>query len=105
MTLQSILKHPLYAGAYAYGRRQDDPRRHRSDRRRSGRVVMARTDWHVLVPDHAPAYIAWDQYERNLTRLQANQARAAEMGATRTVRRCWPAWSCARAANIGSACI
>src|ERR671933_201932 len=26
MTLQNLLKHPLYAGAYAYGRRQVDPR-------------------------------------------------------------------------------
>ena len=26
MTLQNMLKHPLYAGAYAYGRRQVDPR-------------------------------------------------------------------------------
>ena len=28
MTLQNLLKHPIYAGAYAYGRRQVDPRGH-----------------------------------------------------------------------------
>jgi len=44
---------------------------------------MARDDWHVLVPDHAPAYISWDQYEQNVAQLQANQARATEMGAPR----------------------
>ncbi len=31
MTLQNLLKHPLYAGAYVYGRRQDDPRRKQAE--------------------------------------------------------------------------
>lgn len=30
-----------------------------------------------------PAYISWEQYERNLARLKANQARAEEMGVVR----------------------
>ena len=83
MTLQNLLTHPIYAGAYAYGRRQDDPRRKRSEHARSGRVVMARSDWHVLLPDHCPTYISWDQYELNLARLHANRARAETMGAVR----------------------
>lgn len=83
MTLQNLLKHPLYAGAYAYGRRQDDPRRKRAEQPRSGRVVMRRADWHAFLPEHAPAYIAWEQYERTLARLEANRARAASMGAVR----------------------
>lgn len=58
MTLQNLLKHPLYAGAYAYGRRQDDPRRKHPDRPRSGRVVMRRADWHAFLPDRCPAYIS-----------------------------------------------
>ncbi len=83
MTLQNVLKHPLYAGAYVYGRRQDDPRRKQADYPRSGRVVMRRADWHAFLPDHCPAYISWDQYERNLARLEANRARADAMGAAR----------------------
>ncbi|MGZ6308334.1 MAG: recombinase family protein, partial [Ktedonobacterales bacterium] len=83
MTLQNILKHPLYAGAYVYGRRQDDPRRKQPERPRSGRVVMRRADWHAFLPDQCPAYISWDQYERNLARLEANRARADAMGAVR----------------------
>jgi hypothetical protein len=83
MTLQNLLKHPLYAGAYVYGRRQDDPRRKQADRPRSGRVVMRRTDWHAFLPDHCPAYISWEHYERNLARLEANRARADAMGAVR----------------------
>jgi hypothetical protein len=86
MTLQNMLKHPLYAGTYAYGRRQDDPRRKRPDRPRSGRVVMAPEAWHAAVPDRAPAYITWAAYEQNLARLAANRARATAMGAVRSGR-------------------
>ncbi len=86
MTLQTLLKHPLYAGAYVYGRRQDDPRRRRAGQRRSGRVVMAREDWLAFVPDHAPAYISWEQYERNQAQLAANRARTESRGAVRTGR-------------------
>jgi DNA invertase Pin-like site-specific DNA recombinase len=83
MTLQNILKHPLYAGAYVYGRRQDDPRRKQTDHPRSGRVVMRHADWHAFLPDHCPAYISWEEYERNLVRLAANRARADALGAVR----------------------
>lgn len=84
MTLQGLLKHPLYAGAYAYGRRQEDPRRKQPQRPRRGRVVMAPEAWLALLPDHCPAYISAEQYERNQARLQANRARADAMGAVRT---------------------
>src|SRR5262249_37479215 len=72
-----------YAGTYVYGRRQDDPRRKRAEQPRSGRVVMRRADWHAFLPDYAPAYISWVQYEANLARLEANRARAASLGAVR----------------------
>jgi DNA invertase Pin-like site-specific DNA recombinase len=84
MTLQAMLKHPLYAGSYVYGRRQEDPRRKQPERPRSGRVVMATDEWLVLLPNHCPAYISTEQYERNQARLQANRARADAMGTVRT---------------------
>jgi DNA invertase Pin-like site-specific DNA recombinase len=83
MTLQSLLKHPAYAGAYTYGRRQVDPRRQQPGRPRTGRITCAPEDYHVLRKDHFPAYISWEQYERNLARLQANRARSEAMGAVR----------------------
>ena len=82
-TLQNLLKHPLYAGAYVYGRRQMDRRRYQPERPQSGRVVMSRSDWHALLPDRCPAYLSWEEYERNLARLAANQARATTLGAVR----------------------
>src|SRR5438874_978043 len=82
-TLQMMLKHPLYAGSYVYGRRQEDPRRKHPERPRTGRVVMDSEEWLVLLPNHCPAYISAEQYERNQLRLQANRARADVMGAAR----------------------
>jgi hypothetical protein len=82
-TLQQILKHPLYAGAYVSGRRQDDPRQHHPGRPRSGRVVMAPSEWLAFVPDHCPASLTGEPYEANRDRLEANRARAASLGAVR----------------------
>jgi len=82
-TLQNLLKHPLYAGAYVYGRRQMNRRRFQPERPQSGRVVMARSDWHALLPDRCPAYLSWEQYERNVARLETNRFRATTLGAVR----------------------
>ncbi len=60
-TLQMMLKHPLYAGAYVYGRRQEDPRRRQPDRPRTGRVVMDEEEWLVHLADRCPAYISASQ--------------------------------------------
>jgi DNA invertase Pin-like site-specific DNA recombinase len=79
MTLQN----PIYAGAYAYGRRQVDPRRKQPGRPTTGRLTRRRQDYHVLLQDHVPASIPWQQYEHNLARLAANRARADTIGAVR----------------------
>jgi DNA invertase Pin-like site-specific DNA recombinase len=84
VTVQMLLKHPLYAGAYVYGRRQVDPRRKQVARPQTGRVVMVPAAWHALLPGHCPAYISPEQYDRNQARLTANRARAEAVGAVRT---------------------
>ena len=83
MTLQNRLKHPLYAGAYVYGRRQAEPRRKQPDRPSSGRVVMRPEAWLALLPNHCPASISTEPYERNQAQVQDNRARADARGAAR----------------------
>lgn len=83
MTLQNMLKNPIYAGVYAYGKRQVDPRKKRPGRPSTGRVVLDPTQWHAFIEDSFPAYIPLEQYETNLQRLAANRARAEERGAVR----------------------
>jgi hypothetical protein len=83
MTLQNVRKNPIYAGAYAYGRRQVDARHKQPGRPSTGRMTRAPQDYHVLLPDHVPAYITWAQDERNVARFAANRAHADAMGAVR----------------------
>ena len=75
-TRSNLLHNPIYAGAYAYGRRRTDPRRRQPGRPSSGRTVAAPEDWEVLLKDRLPAYISWEQYRRNLQQLAANTAQA-----------------------------
>lgn len=82
-TIRSLLKHPLYAGVYVFGRRQQDARRARPGHPGSGRVAMPRGAWHADLPDHVPAYISWARYEANQARIAANRARMEARGAVR----------------------
>ncbi|MCD7445233.1 recombinase family protein [Streptomyces lincolnensis] len=84
MTLQTLLHNPAYAGIYAYGRRRVDPRRKDPARPSTGRVVQARDEWLVMIPDVLPAYISVAQFEANEAKLAANRARAETMGAVRS---------------------
>jgi hypothetical protein len=75
-TLIGELHNPIYAGAYAYGRRPTDPRKRRPGRPATGRTVAEIEDLEVLIKDQLPAYITWSHYERNVRQLQANTAQA-----------------------------
>jgi DNA invertase Pin-like site-specific DNA recombinase len=81
--LQNLLKHPIYAGAYAYGRRRLDGRAKMGGRPSTGRRVADPNEWHAFIKDRLPAYISWEQYECNLARLTANRARSEEVGVAR----------------------
>lgn len=72
VTLSNLLHHPIYAGAYVYGRRPTDPRRKQPGRPATGRTVAKPEDWPVLLKDHYPAYISWERFEQNLAQLEAN---------------------------------
>jgi hypothetical protein len=82
-TLQNMLNNPIYAGAYAYGRRRIDPRRKKPGRPRTGYESRLKPseEWYVMIKDRLPAYICWEHYEKNLERLAANQSRADTKGA------------------------
>ena len=68
-TVYGILKHPLYAGAYGYGRRN---RYRDKGRTKVGRKHLPPEQWKVLIKDRHPAYITWAQYESHQHRLQEN---------------------------------
>ena len=80
-TLQNMLHNPAYAGYYAYGRRQVEPRRKIPGRPDTGRVVKDASEWLVLLPGRLPAYITPEEYEANIARMAANRQTAAAPGA------------------------
>ena len=82
-TLQNMLHNPVYAGYYAYGRRQVEPLRKVPGRPSTGRVVKGSDEWLVLLPGRLPAYITAEEHEANIARMAANRQTAATPGAPR----------------------
>jgi hypothetical protein len=77
-----MLRHPIYAGAYAYGRCPFDPTRRVANKPKSGRHDVPPEEWVCLLKDRVPAYIAWEQYEENRRRLTANDRGGGSKKAT-----------------------
>lgn len=81
-TLAQILRHPIYAGAYAFGRRPKVPKGKCSSNNRY-RPWVPMDQWKVLIKDRLPAYITWDQYLKNRERIKQNQNGSASPGVPR----------------------
>ena len=71
-TVWVILTNPLYAGAYAYGRREVRTRIVDGRARKSEGHRKPRSAWNVLIRDHHPGYVDWDEYERIQALIRAN---------------------------------
>ena len=68
----NLLRHPIYAGAYVYGRRQRASNTAFGVRRESKPALVGKDHWLVLIKGHHPAYIDWKTYENNVDQLKAN---------------------------------
>jgi len=69
--VSNILKNPLYAGTYAFGRRVSI-RDIDGNYKTKGEPIEG---WKVLIKDHHPGYIAWDEYLNNLEQLKMNNSK------------------------------
>ncbi|MHB1743348.1 MAG: recombinase family protein [Acidobacteriaceae bacterium] len=67
----SILKNPVYAGAYAYGRKKTVTRLE-AGQKVQRQVKRRREDWAVLILDHHEGYIDWDLYQSNQAMIAHN---------------------------------
>jgi DNA invertase Pin-like site-specific DNA recombinase len=67
-----ILHSPLYAGAYAFGRRAQRTRIVDGRARKVSGFAKPREEWNVLLRDNHPGYISWDDYEANQRLLLEN---------------------------------
>jgi DNA invertase Pin-like site-specific DNA recombinase len=70
----SILRHPFYAGAYAYGLHRAGTRHPTTGRVEGGKWFVPPEELPVLLRDRLPAYISWDQYMKNQEKLNQNRS-------------------------------
>lgn len=68
-TLYKLLRHPIYAGVYAYGRRNE--RVEYVDGKLVKRLgtYLEPDEWRVCLRDHHPAYISWERFLANRAKL------------------------------------
>jgi len=71
-TLHSILSKPVYAGAYAYGKTETRTKIVEGRARKSAGHRKPQSEWRVLIKEHHPGYLSWDEYERNQSMIAAN---------------------------------
>lgn len=79
-TVYELLKHPLYAGAYGYGRKKKYGLK---SPQKASKKHLPPEQWKVLLLDRHPAYITWQQYCDNQQRLAENDSRPDRSGPVR----------------------
>ncbi|MEE9295608.1 MAG: recombinase family protein [Phycisphaerae bacterium] len=68
----SMIKNPAYAGAFVYGRTQTRTVVVDGRARKTRGHNVPRSKWEVLIPDHHPGYISWEQYLKNQRQVENN---------------------------------
>jgi DNA invertase Pin-like site-specific DNA recombinase len=78
--LHHILTNPVYAGAYAFGRRCAHVKIENGRKRTIRRLRRNWKDWDILIKCHHHGYILWDEFERNQRLIADNANRRSNMG-------------------------
>jgi DNA invertase Pin-like site-specific DNA recombinase len=89
--VHSILKNPVYAGAFVYGRRRRrtvivDGRARKTD----GHEVPPE-QWEVVIQNHNPGYIDWETYLANQKQIQTNIGELGRAGVAHGAAKSGPA--------------
>jgi DNA invertase Pin-like site-specific DNA recombinase len=72
--IHTILKNPCYAGAFFHGRTGTRTTVRDGRARKSSGHQLAIDQWEVLIRDHHPGYISWDEFLENQRQLENNLA-------------------------------
>lgn len=70
--LYSVITNPIYAGAYAYGKTENRTSVVEGKLQQTAGHRRPRETWKVLLREHHPSYISWEQYEKNQQTLLEN---------------------------------
>jgi len=68
----SMLKHPVYAGAYTFGRSKRRTVLEHGRKRVLTKSCSDPKEWDILIKDNHPGYISWEDYERNVDMIRQN---------------------------------
>ena len=71
-----ILRNPVYAGAYVFGRRRTRQVVHPDGSVHSATTELPRDQWEVLIKDHHAGYLTFEAYLANEAKLAANRTNA-----------------------------
>jgi len=71
-SLHSMLTNPIYAGAYCYGKTETRTKLVEGRSRKSAGHRKPQSGWKVLIKDHHPGYLSWEEHERNQATIAAN---------------------------------
>jgi len=82
--VHGMLTNPIYAGAYAWGRRRGETVIENGRRRVRYGIRKPEREWTVLLLDRHTGYISWREYQRNQAVIAGN--RTARQGAARSGR-------------------
>ncbi len=74
-----ILKNPVYAGAFVYGRKRCRTVITNGRARKTSGHEVPREEWEVFIPDHHEGYITWEDYLRIETQLKENSGMRGKM--------------------------
>ena len=74
-TILYVLRHPIYAGAYVYGRTKSVTTSGPNGARKTVQRCVSKDEWEVLIRDKVPSYITWEQWEQNQKKLRENSTR------------------------------
>lgn len=82
----AMLRHPIYAGAYAYGFHRPGRKNPVSGQVEGGKWFLSPNEIRVLIQGRVPAYISWERYLANQRRLNENRSFPGAQGAARAGR-------------------
>lgn len=68
----SVLRHPMYAGAYVFGRKGQRSHIVEGRARKTNGHAKPMDQWNVLLRDHHPGYITWEDYHANQKMIAEN---------------------------------
>jgi DNA invertase Pin-like site-specific DNA recombinase len=70
--IRQVLNNPIYAGAYVYGKTQNERYVDETGRVRKRIRKRSRSEWPVFIRGHHPGFIDWETFEANQKRIGKN---------------------------------